>query len=189
MNRKYAKPLFKLIESRWPHRWASYKKLAGGTTVGRTFRQLIEGGGAAFVFLWVDPKGAERFFCEFGWSASGEPPVRRAGYGFPMQAPQMAFSQPEMVAGIQALWGDSGIGAWQVPDPVETFDPSQFNGNEEAAAKDFLARLQRKNSLTDAEAEALVAPLVDNLLERLDNLVLPYLQEYVAAVAAKNRGS
>lgn len=187
MNRKYAKPLFALIESNWAARWPYFKKVRGGPPGGRTFRRVLDTGGAVFVFVWPDPKGSERFFCEFGWSQSGNPPASRAGHDFPMDQPKAAFERPEMICGVQALWGDNGIGAWQVPDPVETFDPSSFSGDSAAAGREFMARLQQKNNMTDAQAESLVAPLVADLTHKLERVVMPYLQEYEDTVASGKR--
>lgn len=91
-----------------------------------------------------------------------------------------------MVAGVQRLWGDNGIGAWKIPDPVESFEASEFANEPAAGANDLIRRMKEQEQLSDADAENLVRPVVHDLVRRIDIIVMPYLMEYVSSVASGN---
>ena len=140
--------------------------------LGRAYVWSVDDVGNVFLFLWADPKGREQFFCEFGWLSAQYPTRDRADYRFPFLDPKSAFSQPEMIAGIQRLWGDNGTAAWKIPDPVDSFEPLNYAGDPEAGGKEFVRRVNEQAAMTKEDAKRLVRPVVEQLFERLESDVI-----------------
>ena len=179
MNKKYSKHLFRLFEQQLQSRWPQFKKCKQKLELGRSYAWTVDGVGNVFLFIWASPKGWEKFYCEFGWSAAPYPTKDRADYDFPLLNPKSAFAQPEMIEGIQRLWGDNGTGGWQIPDPVESFNPLDYASDPEAGGHEFVRRVNEQAALTEEDAEKLVRPVVDDLFKRLEADVMPYLLEYI----------
>ncbi|MBI5275970.1 MAG: hypothetical protein HY854_05865 [Burkholderiales bacterium] len=186
MNRKYSKHLFRLFEQELQSRWPLFKKCKQKPELGRAYAWLVDGVGNVFLFIWVSSKW-EKFYCEFGWSAEAYPTKERADYRFPLLDRQSAYAEAEMIAGAQRLWGDKGTGAWQIPDPVESFNPLDYASNPEAAGHEFVRRVNQQAAMTAEEAEKLVRPVVDELFKRLEADVMPYLLEYIEFVRAHGK--
>jgi hypothetical protein len=177
VNKKYSKNLFRLFEQELHSRWPQFKKCKQKPELGRAYAWSVDGFGNVFLFIWTYKW--ERFYCEFGWSVASYPTKDRTEYHFPHLNPKSAFIQPEMIAGIQRLWGDNGPGAWQIPDPVESFNPLDYASDPEAAGHEFVRRVNEQAAMTEEDAEKLVRPVVDDLFKRLEADVMPYLLEYI----------
>jgi hypothetical protein len=180
VNKKYSKQLFRLFEKELLSRWPHFKKCKQRPELGRAYSWNIDGIGNVFLFLWTSPKGWEKFYCEFGWSPAPYPVKDRTDYRFPFLEPKSAFTKPEMIAGIQRLWDDNGTGGWQIPDPVESFNAMDYADDPEAGGMEFVRRVKEQAALTEEDAEKLVRPVVEDLFEKLQTHVMPYLLEYVA---------
>lgn len=180
MNKKYSKALFRLFEEGLRSRWPEFKKSRRKIDLGRAYVWSVQGAGNVLLFLRLDPKGKERFFCDFGWTRLAEYPRKNwFEYEFPHLHPRSALGEEEMIAGIECLWGDNGIGAWNIADPVESFNPLDYANNPDAAGHEFVSRVNQQAAMTEEEAEKLVRPVVDELFKRLDANVMPYLREYI----------
>ena len=190
MNKKYSKALFRLFEEGLRSRWPEFKKSKKKVDLGRAFVWSVPDAGNVLLFLRLDPKGKERYFCDFGWARLAEYPQDDwFEYDFPHLDPKSAFEESEMVAGIECLWGDNGTGAWQIPDPVESFNPLDYASNPEAAGHEFVRRVNQQAAMTEEDAERLVRPVGDDLFKRLEADVMPYLLEYIEFARASPRSA
>ena len=180
MKKKYSKHLFRLFEKELQSHWPKFKKCKQKPEHGRAYVWAVDGSANVFLFLRLDPKGKERFFCDFGWTKLTEYPHNDwFEYDFPHLAPKSAFEEEEMIAGIECLWGDNGTGAWNIPDPVESFDPLEYVSDPEAGGREFVRRVNEQAAMTEEDAQKLVHPVVDDLFKRLEADVMPYLLEYI----------
>lgn len=180
MNKKYSKALYRLFEQELRSRWPDFKKTKQKPDLGRGYAWAFKDVANVFLFLRLDIKGRERFFCDFGWSRVADYPQKDwFDFRFPHLDPKSAFGEQEMIQGIHRLWGDNGVGAWNIPDPVESFNPLEYAHNPEAAGSEFVRRVNLQAAMTEEDAEKLVRPVVDDLFKRLASDVMPYLLEYI----------
>ncbi|NPC58149.1 hypothetical protein [Caenimonas soli] len=180
MNKKYSKTLYQLFEQELKVHWPHFKRTKRKPDLGRGYVWTFQGVANVFLFLRLDLKGRERFFCDLGWSRIADYPQKDwFDFRFPHLNSKSAFGEAEMIAGIQRLWGDNGVGAWNIPDPVEAFNPLEYSHDPEAGGREFARRVNLQAALTEEDAEKLVRPVVDDLFKRLASDVMPYLLEYL----------
>jgi hypothetical protein len=132
----------------------------------RIFRWLPEDELHCFVILVPSRKSTDEFTIEIGWSTRGRFPerARPAGIASPERS---EFGEEEFTCRMNDLWATGDVW-WQVTE-FDPMDPESQLSYILAGAKPISAE----------EAQAAVAPKVEDAIEKLVDHGVPYLEEYV----------
>lgn len=191
MKKIYSKPLYRLVDAGIREKFPFFKK-DKKIDFGQLYSWRIPGVTNVFLAFLIDPKEHQRFFAKFAWTRSNEyTSIDEFSYRFPAD-PTAALDDSEVIAGVQRLWGEQGVGAWEVPDPMSTFRAIDHAGRDgkdiKAALKEMERRMNEEKKMTETDGEKFVAPLVDDLLDKLEKYAIPYLRMYVERATAAKAG-
>lgn len=183
MKKKYSKPILKLIKQQMAERWPEFAvfecpdKMRVAPLV--SFRWEIPSVTKIFLEVTPDPKGYDRFLCDFAWSSIKDyPTIDIFRYRFPILEPEKAFSDAETYRGIEGVWGGQSSILFEIPTPTNTFRAVDYKDDLDAGVEESRRRRALEDTMTDEECEKLVAPVVDDLFAKLEQHVIPYLRKY-----------
>lgn len=119
-----------------------------------------------FVILMPSPKEADEFTVELAWSVHGRFPELGMRPSGPATRERAEFRKDEFACRLGSLWATQDVW-WRLSDS----DPF-----EDALSLESL--IARSKPLAPGEAEAAVQPRVNDAMDRLCALGIPYLAEF-----------